>query len=147
MRELMVNASANASRDALRPATHRQFIKGAISERKKVDEHACWWRILGPGESEYVDVGLAARHNYRIYAHPEDQTVDFDLHIYDESGNLVGWDENYDADAYGVIQPIFSGPFRVVVNAAQVQAGTPWLFMNEPPALLLTLNSPARPAA
>jgi hypothetical protein len=75
--------------------------------------------FLGQGESNYFDVGLAAGHNYRIYAHPEDQSVDFDLHIYDQNGNLVAWDETYDADAYGVIQPIFSGPFRVVVNAAR----------------------------
>jgi hypothetical protein len=76
--------------------------------------------FLGPGQSQYVDVGLSAGHNYRIYAHPEDQTVDFDLGIYDENGNSVAWDETYDADAYGVVQPIiFTGPFRVVVKSAR----------------------------
>jgi hypothetical protein len=75
--------------------------------------------FLGPGESEYIDVGLVAGHYYRIYAQPEDQTVDFDLHVYDRNGNLVIWDETLNADAYGVIQPIFTGPFRVVVNSAQ----------------------------
>jgi hypothetical protein len=75
--------------------------------------------FLGPGESEYVDVTLTAGHNYRIYAQPEDETVDFDLHIYDENGNLVSVDETLNADAYGVIQPDWTGPFRVVVNAAR----------------------------
>jgi hypothetical protein len=75
--------------------------------------------FLGQGESEYVDVGLAAGHYYRILAHSEDQTVNFDLRVYDESGNLVIVDETYDADAFGVVQPILTGPFRVVVKSAQ----------------------------
>jgi hypothetical protein len=75
--------------------------------------------FLGQGESEYVDVGLTAGHSYRIYAQPEDPTVDFDLRIYDENGNLVSWDETLNADAYCIIQPSWTGLFRVVVNAAQ----------------------------
>jgi hypothetical protein len=75
--------------------------------------------FLGQGESQHVDVELAAGHVYRVYAQPEDQTVDFDLHIFDQNGNLVGWDETLNADAYGLIQPRWTGPFRIVVNAAR----------------------------
>jgi hypothetical protein len=100
-----------------KPVRHR----GSSNEPKKrrVKSMIIGAGFLGPGESEYVDVRLTAGHNYRIYAQPEDETVDFDLHIYDENGNLISWDETLNADAYGVIRPEWTGPFRVVVNAAR----------------------------
>jgi hypothetical protein len=109
----------SASRDELRPATHRQFFKTNYKDEGRLTNVLIGGGFLGPGESEYFDVGLTAGHNYRVYAQPEDQTVDFDLHIYDENGNLVAFDETTDADAFGVIQPSWTGPFRVVVNAAR----------------------------
>ena len=41
----------------------------------------------------------------------------FDLHIYDQNGNLVSWDETPAADAHGTVMPIITGPFRIVVNS------------------------------
>lgn len=74
--------------------------------------------ILGSGESEYFDVALESGGTYRVYVHPEQSDADFDLHIYDQNGNLVSWDEDSSSDAEGVVRPAWSGPFRIVVSSA-----------------------------
>ena len=75
--------------------------------------------VIGTGQAEYLDLMLEGGHTYSFSVHPSERSVDFDLHIYDQNGNLVAWDESTAADAYGVVTPIFSGPFRIVVNSAQ----------------------------
>lgn len=75
--------------------------------------------VIGTGQAEYLDVMLEGGRRYSFSVHPSERNVDFDLHIYDQNGNLVAWDESPAADAYGVVTPIFTGPFRIVVNAYQ----------------------------
>jgi hypothetical protein len=70
------------------------------------------------GREEYFDVILNAGTRHRIYVHPENENVDFDLAIYDQDGNLVEIDVNESADAYCVVTPIWTGPFRIAVIAA-----------------------------
>jgi hypothetical protein len=74
--------------------------------------------VLGTGQAEYLDVMLEGGRTYSFSVHPSERNVDFDLHIYDQNGNLVSWDESTAADAYGMVTPIITGPFRIVVNAA-----------------------------
>lgn len=74
--------------------------------------------VLGPGESEYFDVNLTAGYEYRVYVHPENSLADFDLHIYDQSGNLVSYDESTESDAHGLMRPAWTGPFRILVNSS-----------------------------
>lgn len=73
---------------------------------------------IGTGQSEYLDVQLQGGHTYMINVQPSMANVDFDLHIYDQNGNLVSWDESTAADAHGMVTPIITGPFRIVVNSA-----------------------------
>ena len=75
--------------------------------------------LIGTGQAEYLDVMLEGGHTYSFSVRPSEKSVDFDLHIYDQNGNLVAWDESTAADAYGVVTPIITGPFRIVVNAAE----------------------------
>jgi hypothetical protein len=75
--------------------------------------------VIGTGQVEYLDVMLEGGRTYSFSVHPSERDVDFDLHIYDQNGNLVAWDETTAADAYGVVTPIITGPFRIVGNSAQ----------------------------
>jgi hypothetical protein len=79
--------------------------------------------VLGPGGAEYFDVVLQSNHTYAVFVEPFDKSVDFDLHIYDENGILVGADERTTADAYCNVTPAWTGPFRMIVNAARGTAG------------------------
>jgi hypothetical protein len=74
--------------------------------------------VIGPGEAEAFDVLLTAGHTYAIAVQPTEPNVDFDLHIYDENGNLVAQDDSYARDAYCGVTPKWTGPFRLVVNSA-----------------------------
>lgn len=74
--------------------------------------------VIGTGQAEYLDVMLEGGRTYSFSVRPSERNVDFDLHIYDQNGNLVSWDETAAADAYGMVTPIITGPFRIVVNAA-----------------------------
>jgi hypothetical protein len=73
--------------------------------------------ILGPGQAEYFDVLLQSGVTYRVYVKPVDPTVDFDLYIRDERGNLVAWDATPAADAFCDVTPLWTGPFRLTVMA------------------------------
>ena len=79
--------------------------------------------VIGPGGSEYFDVVLASGHTYAVYVEPFEPTVDFDLHVYDENGNLISQDVSTAADAYCTITPRWTGPFRLVVNSARGLSG------------------------
>lgn len=72
---------------------------------------------IGPGAAEYFDVVLTAGRPHRVYVHPDDPTVDFDLHVFDENGNLISEDITGSADAFCVITPRWTGPFRLFVNS------------------------------
>ena len=74
--------------------------------------------MIGTGQAEYLDVMLEGGRTYSFSVHPSERNVDFDLHIHDQNGNLVSWDESSAADAYGMVTSIITGPFRIVVNAA-----------------------------
>ena len=78
--------------------------------------------LIGTGQAEFLDVVLQGGRTYSFSVHPSEPNVDFDLHIYDQNGNLVAWDETAAADAYGVVTPIITGPFRIVVNAVEGMA-------------------------
>ena len=78
--------------------------------------------VIGTGQAEYLDVVLEGGRTYSFSVHPSEKNVDFDLHIYDQNGNLVAWDESTAADAYGVVTPVITGPFRIVVNAVEGMA-------------------------
>ena len=73
--------------------------------------------LIGTGQAEYLDVVLEGGRTYSFSVRPSEAGVDFDLHIYDQNGTLVTWDETPAADAYGVVTPIITGPFRIVVNS------------------------------
>jgi len=73
--------------------------------------------VIGPRQAQFLDVVLQSGHTYAIYVHPDDPSVDFDLHVFDENGVLVNWDESPAADAFCGITPAWTGPFRLVVDA------------------------------
>jgi hypothetical protein len=73
--------------------------------------------VIGTGQAQYLDLVLEGGRTYSFSVHPTEPSVDFDLHIYDQNGNLVAWDESPAADAYGMVTPLITGPFRIVVNA------------------------------
>jgi hypothetical protein len=75
--------------------------------------------IIGPGGSEFFDVVLQGGHTYAIGVQPFEVGVDFDLHVYDENGNMVTEDISPAADAYCAITPRWTGPFRLVVNSVR----------------------------
>jgi len=73
--------------------------------------------VLLPGQMEYFDVVLTSGVTYAVYVKPTDPTVDFDLYINDERGNLVSWDATPAADAYCTVTPAWTGPFRLTVTS------------------------------
>jgi hypothetical protein len=73
--------------------------------------------VIGTGQAQYLDVTLEGGRTYSFSVHPSEPGVDFDLQIYDQNGSLVAWDESPAADAYGMVTPLITGPFRIVVNA------------------------------
>lgn len=75
--------------------------------------------VIGPGRAEYFDVVLQGGHTYSVFVRPFEPGVDFDLRIYDENGNLVTQDVDLHADAHCRVHPRWTGPFRLVVNAAR----------------------------
>ena len=75
--------------------------------------------VLGPGQAEYFDVVLKSGVRYGVYVNPTDPSVDFDLFVYDENGNLVTQDTTTASDALCYITPRWSGPFRLLVKAAR----------------------------
>jgi hypothetical protein len=79
--------------------------------------------VLGPGGAEYFDVVLHGGHTYAVYVEPTDPRVDFDLHIYDENGNLITQDVTPAADAYCKVTPRWTGPFRLIVDSRFGAAG------------------------
>jgi hypothetical protein len=75
--------------------------------------------IIGPGVAEYFDVVLRAEQTYLVHVNPFEVGVDFDLHIYDENGNLISEDVSAASDAYCAVTPRWTGPFRMVVESAR----------------------------
>jgi hypothetical protein len=73
---------------------------------------------IGPEHGEYFDVVLTAGKAHRVYVHPADPSVDFDLHVYDENGILITEDVSTSADAFCVITPRWTGRFRLFVTSA-----------------------------
>ena len=73
--------------------------------------------IIGPHQAEFLDVVLQSSHTYSVFVTPDDPSVDFDLHVYDENGVLVNWDESPAAGAFCAITPAWTGPFRLVVDS------------------------------
>ena len=78
--------------------------------------------VIGTGQAEYLDVVLEGGRTYSFSVLPSEQNVDFDLYIYDQNDNLVAWDDSTAADAYGVVTPFITGPFRIVVRSAHGMA-------------------------
>lgn len=56
-------------------------------------------------------------------ARTADPSVDFDLHVFDENGNLITEDISTAPNAYCAITPRWTGPFRLVVDAARGMSG------------------------
>jgi hypothetical protein len=79
--------------------------------------------VLGPGGAEYFDVVLSGNHTYAVLVDPFEPTVDFDLYVYDENGNLVTQDASPAAEAHCLITPRWTGPFRLVVKAHRGMSG------------------------
>jgi hypothetical protein len=73
---------------------------------------------ISAGNGEYVDVVLTGGRPHRVFVQAHDPGVDFDLRVYDESGNLVQQDVSYSPDAYCIVTPRWTGPFRLFVTAA-----------------------------
>jgi len=73
--------------------------------------------VIGPGGAEYFDVVLRGGITYSIYVDPDEPGVDFDLYIYDESGNLITQDTRTNSDALCFVTPRWTGPFRLVVKS------------------------------
>jgi hypothetical protein len=79
--------------------------------------------VVGPGAAQFYDVVLQSGHTYSVGVEPLDPSVDFDLHVFDENGNLITEDISTAADAYCAITPRWTGPFRLVVDAARGMSG------------------------
>lgn len=73
---------------------------------------------IGPGGAEAFDITLTAGTPHRVYVHPEDQSVDFDLTVLDQNGIVVDQDISTSADAFCVVTPRWTGPFRMLVTSA-----------------------------
>jgi hypothetical protein len=78
--------------------------------------------MIGTGQAQFLDVVLEGGRTYGIHVYPSEPGVDFDLHVYDQNGNLVAWDETPAADAHGAVTPIITGPFRITVNSVSGMA-------------------------
>jgi hypothetical protein len=78
--------------------------------------------LLGTGQAAFLDIVLQGGHTYAVNVLPSESNVDFDLHIVDQNGNLVSWDERPAPDASGMVTPIFTGPFRIMVNSVSGMA-------------------------
>jgi len=79
--------------------------------------------IIGPGGAEAYDVVLRGGRTYQIFVRPFEPGVDFDLHVFDENGNLTAQDTRLDPDAYCAVTPAWTGPFRLVVESARGVSG------------------------
>jgi hypothetical protein len=75
--------------------------------------------IVSPGVDNYFDVVLQSGVTYQVYVKPVDGSVDFDLVIYDERGNIVAADTTPANDAYCLVTPLWTGPFRLQVKSAR----------------------------
>jgi hypothetical protein len=75
--------------------------------------------VIGPGQAEHFSVVLQAGVTYRVYVAPSDSSVDFDLYIHDENGNLIAYDDTTYPDAMCDITPRWTGPFMLSVKAAR----------------------------
>ena len=73
--------------------------------------------FIGSGEAEYFDVVLRGGVPTGIYVEPADPTVDFDLYVYDENGNLVEKDNSTTSNALCMVTPRWTGPFRIKVTS------------------------------
>jgi hypothetical protein len=73
---------------------------------------------ISPGQVDRFNVMFRSNVTYAIYVRPDRSNVDFDLHIYDQNGYLVQYDEAPDSDAVCFVTPRWTGPFQVVVNSA-----------------------------
>jgi len=74
---------------------------------------------ISSGGEEFFSVVLTADKPHRVFVHPDDPTVDFDLAVYDENNNLVDFDVSDSADAFCIITPKWTGTFRLQVMAAR----------------------------
>ena len=82
--------------------------------------------LIGTGQAEYLDVVLQGGRTYSFSVHPTEPNVDFDLHIYDQNGNLVAWDESTAADAYGVVTTgVGAAMIRMGVRRGLLEARQP----------------------
>jgi hypothetical protein len=79
--------------------------------------------FLMSGGAQYLDLTLQGQTTYQIYVNPDNPTVDFDLHIVDQNGNVVAQDEDPTSNALCYITPAWTGLFRIVVNSA---TGSGW---------------------
>jgi hypothetical protein len=79
--------------------------------------------VVGPGQAEFFDVVLESGHTYSVDVQPTQPDVDFDLRVYDENGNLITEDVSTAPDAYCLVTPRWTGPFRFMVNSAHGTAG------------------------
>lgn len=74
--------------------------------------------IVVPGESKSHPIVLEGEITYVIYVEPSIEGVDFDLHVFDQNGNLVEQDIDETSDALCMITPRWTGPFALVVSSA-----------------------------
>src|SRR5574342_516801 len=78
---------------------------------------------LSAGQAEQYNVVLRGNVTYRVYVRPDRSAVDFDLQVYDENANLVEWDEDPASEAFCIITPKWTGPFKIVVICAAGESG------------------------
>lgn len=74
--------------------------------------------IVGPRESKSHTVMLEGDITYVIYVEPSIEGVDFDLHVFDENGNLVEQDVEDTGEALCFITPRWTGAFALIVSSA-----------------------------
>lgn len=75
--------------------------------------------VIGPRQAEHFNVIMEAGTTYRVYVAPSDLSVDFDLYIHDENGNLIASDDTTDPDALCQVTPRWTGPFLLSVRSAR----------------------------
>jgi hypothetical protein len=89
----------------------------SIEEADRDDTVAIGQGSLMPGESDVFEVLLSADDSYVVYVEPADDSVDFDLIVRDQDGDVVEHDTGEEAIAWCQFTPAASGFFTLQVTA------------------------------
>lgn len=96
---------------------------GSIEEAERDDTVAIGEGYLLPGDTDIFDVLLTADDSYVVYVEREDTSVDFNLIVKDQQGDIIGPDTDEDADPMLQFTPVESGFFTFEVTSFRGASG------------------------